>query len=161
MKKNTKPYRGTKVARNAETNDPGSCHESGPMIHPLVARAPMWRPTIPVRVTNQDQWSTTPRWAHAHVETHWSRFVPKPGPVLVPSDWSRFRNRDRALMNRDQRGGFSTSAPRKTMSRTGSGFLWLSKSVVGMTGGSGSWMVWSMWCLSSTSHKRILRQRST
>jgi hypothetical protein len=50
-KKNTKPCRGTKIARNAvvaETNDPGSCHEPGPMIHhPLAAHAPTWRPIGP------------------------------------------------------------------------------------------------------------------
>jgi hypothetical protein len=50
-----------KIARNAETNDPGSCHEPEPMIYP-------------------------PRCARRHVETHWSRFVLEPGSALVPSN---------------------------------------------------------------------------
>jgi hypothetical protein len=48
MEKNTKPCRCTKIAQNAEINDPGSCYEPGPMIHaPLAARAPTWRPIGP------------------------------------------------------------------------------------------------------------------
>jgi hypothetical protein len=79
IKLNTKPCRDTKIARNAaaaETNDLGSCHESGPMIHPT-------------------------RCARAHVETHRFRFVLEPGPALVLSNWSPM-----ARTNRDERGGF-------------------------------------------------------
>jgi hypothetical protein len=62
MEKNTKPCRCTKIARNAEINDPGSCYESGPMIHALLAaRSPTWRPIGPGSCWNRDR--------------HWSRII--------------------------------------------------------------------------------------
>jgi hypothetical protein len=44
-----------------------------------------------------------------HVETYRSRFVLEPGPALVPSNWSRFGNRDQWPKWTGSIGPFSTS----------------------------------------------------
>jgi hypothetical protein len=75
--KKTKLCRGTKIARNA-------------------AAAENQRSRFVPRTGTNDPPSPPPppRCARAHVETHQSRFVTEPGPALVPSNWSRFGNRD-------------------------------------------------------------------
>jgi hypothetical protein len=46
-----------------------------------------------------------------HVETYRSRFVLEPRPALVPSNWSRFSNRDQWPKWTETIGLFSTSVP--------------------------------------------------
>jgi hypothetical protein len=76
-----------KKTQNPEINDPGSCYELGPLTQGGIALQ------------------------RVHVETYRSRFVLEPGPALVPSNWSRFSNRDQWPKWTGTIGPFSTSDP--------------------------------------------------